>query len=232
MLDKALEALKSFDWGKKFNELKPVTDAVVATHGDAAARRKLEDQLAPVLKTGASRSAKDFVCRQLMVIGTASSVPTLAALLPDKDLSHMARYALERIPAPEAGQALRDALPKLSGELKIGVIGSLGVRQDADSTSALGELVGYADAAIARAAAIALGANRSAAAAKALTAGKPNAEAKSAVTDASLACAESLLAAGKNSDALAIYKGVAKGDQPKHVSLAAKRGMLKCLATK
>jgi HEAT repeat protein len=231
MLDKALEALKSFDWGKKFNELKPVTDAVVATHGDAAARKKLEDQLAPVLKTGASQSAKHFVCRQLMVIGTASSVPTLAALLPDKKLSHMARYALERIPAPEAGKALRDALPKLSGELKIGVIGSLGVRQDADSVSALGELVGYSDGKIARSAAIALGANRSAAAAKALTSTKPNAEAKSAVADASLACAESLLAAGKKSEALAAYKSV-KGDHPKHVTLAVKRGMLKCLASK
>ena len=116
--------------------------------------------------------------------------------------------------------------------MKIGVIGSLGVRQDADSTSALGDLVGYADASIARAAAIALGANRSAAAAKALTGTKPNAEAKSEVTDASLACAESLLAAGKKSDALALYKGVAKGDQPKHVALAAKRGMVKCLASK
>ncbi len=38
-----------------------------------------------------------------MVIGTAESVPALAALLPDKDLSHMARYALERIPAPGSG---------------------------------------------------------------------------------------------------------------------------------
>jgi len=60
----------------------------------------------------------------------------------------------------------------------------------------------------------------------------PNADAKLAVTDASLACAESLLAAGKNADALAIYKGVAKGDQPKHVRLAATRGMLTCAGKK
>ena len=41
-------------------------------------------------------------------------------MLPDENLSHMARYALERIPAPEAAQALRDAVPDLSGRLKIG----------------------------------------------------------------------------------------------------------------
>ena len=68
-----------------------------------------------MLPTGHSRAAKDFVCRKLAIIGTAESVPALAALLPDKDLSHMARYALERIPAPEAAKALREALAKTSG---------------------------------------------------------------------------------------------------------------------
>ena len=232
MLDKAVEALKSFDWGKSFNDLQPITDAVVATHGDAAARKKLEDQLAAALKSDVSRSSKDFICRQLMVVGTSSCVPALAALLPNKDLSHMARYALERIPAPQAGKALRDALPKLSGELKVGVISSLGVRQDEQSVPALAELLGYAEAAIARAAAIALGAIRSPQAAQALAKGRPNAEAKLSATDATLACAESLLAGGKNADALAIYKGLAGADQPKHVRLAATRGMLACAGKK
>ncbi len=61
----------------------------------------------------------------------------------------MARYALERIPAPEAAQAMRDALPQLSGKLKVGVIGSLGVRQDAASVPALAALLGDADPAVA-----------------------------------------------------------------------------------
>ena len=92
--------------------------------------------------SGLSRAAKDFACRTLTVIGTAASVPALAALLADAELSHMARYALERIPAPEAAAALRDALPKLSGKLKIGVIGSLGVRRDEASVPALAALLG------------------------------------------------------------------------------------------
>ena len=48
------------------------------------------------------------------------------------------------------------------------------------------------------------------------------------LTDASLACAEALLADGKKAEALAIYKGFASDDQPKHVRLAATRGMLAC----
>ena len=168
-----------------------------------------------------------------MVVGTAASVPTLAELLLEKELSHMARYALERIPAPEAAQAMRDALPKLNGELKVGVIGSLGVRQDAASVPALAAQLGDADAAVARSAALALGAMRDPAAAKALQRAKvQSAEVQCAVTDASLACAEGLLAAGKKAEALAVYKGFVGDDQPKHVRLAATRGMLACAGGK
>ena len=101
---------------------------------------------------------KDFVCRKLMIIGTAASVPTLAGLLSDKDLSHMARFALERNSRPRGSRRhLRDALPKLNGALKIGVISSLGVRRDADSVAPLASCLADSDPAVARAAAFALG---------------------------------------------------------------------------
>ena len=207
---------------------------MAATHGDAAARKELETRLAAVLKTGASRAAKDFVCRTLKMIGTAESVPALAALLPDKDLSHMARYALERIPAPEAAQAMRDAVPKLSGALKVGVIGSLGVRRDAASVPALAAALGDADKAVACAAACALGDIGSPEAAKALGgfAKKAPEGVKLAVADARLACAERLLADGKKAEAMAIYKSLSGEDQPKHVRLAATRGLLSAAGKK
>ena len=232
MLDQAFETLKTYDWGADRNALNPIDETVVATQGDAAARLELENRLAAVLKTDVPRDAKDFVCRKLMVIGTAASVPALAELLPQEENSHMARYALERITTPEAAQALRDAVPKLSGNLKIGAIGSLGVRQDGASVKPLTALLSDADAAVARAAAIALGAIRSAKAAKALQgADSVNAEVKLAVVDASLMCAEGLLASGEKAEALAIYKGLLGGDQPKHVKLAVTRGMLACAGT-
>jgi HEAT repeat protein len=226
MLDQAFDALKSYDWGQDTKALNPIDDAIVASHGDSARRGELEKRLAALLKSDVSLDAKQYVCRKLMVIGTSDSVPALAALLSDKQLSHMARFALERIPGPEAAAALRDALPKLSGELKIGVIGSLGSRRDEASVPALVEMIGEGDAGVARAAAYALGAIRSPQAAQALSQAKAGSDVAPAVTDASLACAEALLADGKNNDALAIYKRLAAGNPPKHVKLAATRGML------
>jgi HEAT repeat protein len=231
-VNKAFEALKTYDWGKDYKVLKPIDDAVVATQGDAAARKDLETRLAVVLKTNVSRDAKDYVCRKLMVIGSAESVPTLAGLLPSKDLSHMARYALERIPAPEAAEALRDALPHLTGTLKVGVIGSLGVRHDAASVPALVALLGDADAAVARAAACALGDIGSLEAATALGQLANNAPegVKPAIVDAYLECAERLLADGKKADALLIYKSLNSESRPKQVRLAAVVGLSRLAA--
>lgn len=232
MLDKAFEALETYDWGQDPKMLQPIDDAIVAAHGDADASRQLENRLAETLNTDPSYDAKQYVCRKLMVVGTAASVPLLAGLLPDEKLSHMARYALERIPAAEAAEALRNALPELSGALKIGAIASLGVRQDEAAVPLLAELLGDTDTAVAQAAAHGLGAIRSAESAKALSEGKPSAEAKFASADAKLACAEAFLADGKSKDALALYKGLVGADQPKHVKLAATRGMLACAGQK
>lgn len=227
-VNKAFGALKSFDWGTDQKLLKPIDDAVMAAHSNAALQRELEPRLAAVLKTGASRDAKDFVCRKLMLIGTAASVPVLAELLADNDHSHMARYALERIPAPEAASALRDALPKLSGSLKIGVIGSLGVRRDAASVSALASLLSDADAKIASAAMCALGDTGNSEAARALSActKKASKEVHPALADALLVTAERLLADGKKAEAIAIYKSLGGEDQPKLIRLAATHGLL------
>jgi hypothetical protein len=233
MLDQAFDALKTYDWGTDRSLLNPIDEAVISTRDDAAARGQLEMRLAAVLGTNASRDAKDYVCRKLMIIGTAASVPALAPLLSRQDNSHMARFALERIPAPEAASALRDALPKVDGALRIGVIGSLGVRRDEASVPALAALLEADDAAVARAAACALGDIGSAEAAKRLSAAKPSAtEVQRSVIDASLACAEKLLAEGHKAEALAIYKSMVGDQLPKHVRLAATRGMLACAGTR
>lgn len=219
MLDKSFNELKTFDWGSDPKALSAIDEAIIASHGDHAARRGLEDRLLDALHSGISRAAKDFVFRKLKAIGSAVSVAPLAAMLGNADLAHLARYALESNPTPEAGAALRGAMAKLDGNLKVGVMSSLGVRQDDEAVPALQTLLNNSDDAVARAAAQALGAIRSPAAAKALNSaeGKQN----GAATDASLACAESLLAGGNKVGALAVYRRLAKGAQPKHVKLAA-----------
>jgi HEAT repeat protein len=231
-IDKAFAALKTYDWGTDRNLLSPIDEAAIATRGNPAARKELEVRLAAILKTDASRAAKDFVCRKLMLIGTAESVPALSGLLPDKDLSHMARYALERIAAPEAAQALRDALPKLNGATKVGVIVSLGARRDAASVPALTALLGDADKTVARAAAFSLGTIGSVDAGRSLSAAVKTASegVKDAVAEASLICAERLLADGRKPEALAIYGLLRRKNQPKTIRLAAMRGLLTAAA--
>ena len=112
-IDKALETLKTYDWGADRNTLNPIDEAIIATHGDAAARKLLEKGLVEALAGGISRSAQDYVCRKLRVVGTDQSIKALAALLPAEKTSHIARYALERIPGKMAVEAIRDALPKV-----------------------------------------------------------------------------------------------------------------------
>jgi hypothetical protein len=58
ILDKSFEALKAYDWGQDRAPLRAIEDAVVATHGDAAARKDLETRLVAAI-TFPFRSAKD-----------------------------------------------------------------------------------------------------------------------------------------------------------------------------
>ena len=234
MLEKEFEALNQLNWGTDRKPLNPIDDAVIAAHGDAKASKELEDQFIAALKSGKlNRDGVDFVCRKLMIIGTAAAVPALAELLPSKENSHMARFALERIPAAEAAKALRDSLSKVESPQKIGVISSLGQRRDKDSASALAGLVNDADSGVARAAALALGEIKTAEAAKALTGAKAkDGPAMLAAADANLTCAEWLLANGNKAEALAIYKTLTGEALPKHIRLAGTRGMLACAGKK
>jgi HEAT repeat protein len=161
------------------------------------------------------------------LIGSADSVPTIAALLTDKELSHMARYALERMPCPEAVKAMRDALSQTEGLVKVGVINSLGVRRDAESVGTMIKLLDDSDPEIVAAAAAALGSIGNTEAAKALGAFQAKAPEplQLPAADAYLTCAERLLADGNKAEAMVIYKALSKAEQ-KHVRLAAVRGML------
>ncbi len=229
-LDKAFDNLKTFDWGAdipKFHELLgAIEDAVPASHGDAAARTALETRLAAVLGTAASRAAKDYACRKLTIIGTAAAVPALASLLPDKELSHMARYALERIQAPEAAKALRDGLANTSGAERAGLAGSLGARRDTESVAALSALLTDSEELVALAAATALGDIGTVEAAKALQEAAPSADrVKLRIADARLTAAERLLATDDRVAAKKVYTSLV-ASPIKSVKLAATRGML------
>ena len=227
-LKKAFETLKTYDWGADREALKPIDQAIIATHDDAAARKALEKSLVDALAGGISRSAQDYVCRKLRIVGTTQSVEALAVLLPAEDTSHIARYALERIPDEKAAKAMRDALPKVSKKLKPGIIGSLGVRRDKQSIMVFSKLLGDSDIQVAKAAAQSLGLIGTSAAARELSkfAKKASANMKLPVADACLVCAEQLLADGEKSEAVALYKELQGDDKPAHVKAAAMKGIL------
>ncbi|HEX4131199.1 MAG TPA: HEAT repeat domain-containing protein [Pirellulales bacterium] len=227
-LNVAFDALKQYDWGTDTAVLAPIEDAVAAAHGDEKLRADLEARLTADLTSSISRDAKDYCCRKLTVIGTAGCVPALAALLDKPDHAHMARFVLERMPLPEAGKALRDAAGKLDGNLKLGVINSLGARRDGEAVEVIAAALQNNDPAVARAAALALGAIGTPQAAAALKAMVVSANGnKPYVIDGLLACAESLRGS-KPAEARAIYESLAGDNQSRLVRLAATRGMLVC----
>jgi HEAT repeat protein len=143
--------------GQNRTALAAIEKSVKAAQGKPAQAAAIEAKLAALLKDPSAEFAgKQEACRILWMVGTARSVPALASLLPDEKLGDAARYALERCPAPEAGAALRTGLAKLKGPALIGVINSVGNRQDPLAVGALTGLAKGADAGAAQASVAAL----------------------------------------------------------------------------
>jgi len=228
-LEEAFKALSTYQFGQSREPLTVISDAVRDSSGKPDDRAALVGKLAAAL-TAADTTAdsKRFILRELSIAGTAKEVPLLAGLLLDKDLSDMARYAMERIPDPSALDAMRAALPKAAGKQKIGIINSLGQRKDAASTAALVPLLKDSDAGVASAAAAALGRIATPQAATAIAEARTGAPpaVKAVLDDAYLLCADELLRQKKNDDAAAIYQGLFKISEPKPVRMAALRGII------
>jgi HEAT repeat protein len=171
---------------------------------------------------------KDAACARLKNIGTERSVKALAKLLTDAQLSHSARYALESMPNPKAGEVLRQALGRTSGLLKVGIINSLAVRHDSAVVSNLGRLLSDSDQAVAVAATEALGRIGGPSALKRLqaAASSSNGPVHEAEIDGILTCAQALLDSGKPADALKIFQGIYASERTSQVRQAAFRGMI------
>ena len=227
-LDNAFAKLPQIEYGQDGAPLAPFDKAVAAAHGNETLRKDLEKRFIGVLQGKATAAGKDYACRALKVIGTADSVPALAALLPEAALSGLARYALESMPSPAVDPALRDALPKLNGKLKVGVISSLGVRRDRQAVEPLSGLLKDADAAVAGAAALALGKIATPEAARALAgfrAGAPE-TLRAAGNQAYLEAASNLLRQGERDAAAKIYEELFRQNASGSLHLAGFQGLV------
>lgn len=189
-----------------------------ATEGTAQ-----EADLVAILQSDAPFDQKFEACRGLRVVGTAKSVPALAALLNDPQLAPAARFALEPMSIPQAGDALRNALKTTSGAQKAGVIASLGARRDAKAARPLASLLDDNDPAIADAAAGALGRIATTQAVKALQRAARDARhpRRNALGEALLAAAEHLTAQNAGRRAASICEHLLAGNWPAHIQAGA-----------
>lgn len=197
--------------------------------GVTAAQFSDEQRLIEVLKSSATPQEKDAACAELKRIGTARAVPALAGLLADKGLSHSARYALESMPAPEAGLALIEALDKTGGLTRAGIIHSLGRRRESKAVPNLMRLLADPDLSTAGAAATALGRIGGAPATRALLEAlsrKSAAELRNAILDGLLASANQDLAEGRRDEATKVFEKLVTIPVPDHVRQAASRGLI------
>ncbi len=134
-MDDLMAKLKAYDWGGDRGSLMGIDASIVAAHGNAEKLAEIEQALLEVLQSDVPIPAKEYICRQLALIGTDRCVPVLAAMLPDAELSDRARLALEAIPTTVADEALRAALDKVEGDQRAGIVNSLDERKKRPVTS-------------------------------------------------------------------------------------------------
>ena len=155
-LDTAIEDITTYTFGDSREPLTIVADLVIASNGFPSIRLNLEKQFVKALESDSTPDCKDFICRQLAVMGTDVSIPQLEKMLPVAETSDMARYALETNPSPRACEALRNALADAEGTALIGIINTLGNRKNAENADALKSLADSSDEDVSSAVAAAL----------------------------------------------------------------------------
>ena len=225
-LEELLAKVAAYEYAQSRAPLAELDDLVKSSLLDAARVRRIEARMDRVLESGAALAGKQVICRHLRVIGTEVSVPVLAKLLGAPETADAARYALAGMRGAAVDQALRKALAQSSGNVKVGLINTLGVRGDALAVPALGKLVWDSDPASASAAVTALGRIGNAAADKSLAQVRRKAQGalRMQALQSSLACADRLAERGGRPAALAVYKELSASSFPPMIRIGALSG--------
>jgi len=232
-LDGLLDEIAKYDYGRSREVLTQLSDFIRGLEGTENLKA-VEKKFIEFLQSDATLAGKQFICRNLSIMGTEASAEVLARMLIDPKTADMARYALEQIPGEGVDEVLRKTLPLTKGVEKVGIISTLGLRADAESVPLLAELIGDSDSDVAAAAVAALGqigtpqARAALAAARDTTTG----DLQLLVLDAYLSCADRLIDEGKNDEALKIYRELYTGNIPQQIRSAALRGTVYSLPEK
>jgi HEAT repeat protein len=180
---------------------------VFSQKDNAPLRKEIEARLLKFIQGSPAPAGLMAACRALRLIGGPSCIPVLASLVLRPETTDPARYALERVPGGEADQALIAALDKTQGDVRRGIVFSLGERKAPAAVPALARLAAGKDPVIAADAIKALGKTGGTEAVQALTAalGKAAPALKSEIASALLLAAEKALASGDKAAAFAVY---------------------------
>ena len=224
----AIGKIKNYEPTQRRETLSEVASMVRSVGDTPSERKQFAAAIASLLDAETSYACKDFICRQLAIIGGESEVASLSRLLVEEKYSDMARYALERIGGEKTCAAMRDALAKTSGKTQAGIINSLAVLGDKRAVPSLAVLANGAGAANASAAIAALGKIGGSNAEKVLKKLTLTTNGKSSdpVYDAYLVSADKLVVENKRSRALAIYNHVFAESASRPIRALALRGVV------
>ncbi len=222
-LDSILQKVAGFEHGQSRAALVELQLLVTDSINSPEKVRAMEQRFDVFLKSNATLAGKDAVIRHVSLIGTEASVPVLAEMLIAPETSDMARYALERIRAAAAGEALLAALPKTSGKVRIGIINTLGMRREPAPIPALEKLAVNPEVATSDAAFDALARIGTPASADAiLQAAAQSSEIRREALEALLSCADRL---NDKTRATGIYKQLSDASPDELIRIGAMRGL-------
>jgi len=170
-------------------------------------RRRFARTLASQIGGDRPKEVQKYLVRELQVAGGREVVEELGELLVDEELCEPAAQALAAI-GDGAAEQLRRALPRARGKCRLTIVQNLGVVRDARSVGALKKAAINKDREVRIAAGWALANIGDAGSADLLLSAADKSEGWEKVqsTKACLLLAEKLIAAGKKSEAVKIYR--------------------------
>jgi type 1 glutamine amidotransferase/HEAT repeat protein len=229
-LDEMLATLCKFENGKDTAVLRQLQGVMKKAMSNDVVSTELETKFIGLLSGDATltAAAKQIICQQLGLIGTEASTEILAKMVSNPATTDMARYAAERISSAKIDKMLITAAGKTSGNVKIGIVNTLGVKQVEGAVSKIGKMIKASDADLSLAAIEALKKIGNEKAMKALASSmrKLKGSLKQASVDAYLYCADQKLASGDISKALKAYKRVNKSTDNVYIRAAAVKGII------
>lgn len=223
-----LQQLTTYKQGQNDEIILKFNDYIRKHRKSPESRAVCEEELLFFLDSDATLEAKMEACRHLRIIGSEKSVPVLEKKLLKKETTDMARYALEKIPGTSAEKALLDALSKTQGEIRLGIISSLGQRKVADAVTPLAGLMRGPGTETALAAVTALGwiATPEAAEVLAETLSISTGNVKAQTASSLIKCAEKFQSQKNQKKAVEIYDALLSADIPASLRRAAGRGKI------